>query len=224
MGEKPWSTQFSTIHRCHEICQVGIPFVHNLLTKTPIGLFKSCRGMLDLQLCLLHLGALQFKFLEFHSVKQGYSKCSAGARRYRSHATRRRRATPCAAAGDPRHGPDTNVEAPWAPRGKRRGIGRRSHRHPSPLPLCRARTGQPRRSSPLAQRRRRLTPPVHAAMSCPYRERVDDLTLCEPPFLSPPIKRPRLASCVSRLHRSPSPHRPPLALPKGNSLFQVLLP
>jgi hypothetical protein len=49
-GVKPWSTQNDTIHRRHENCQVGMPFVHNMLIKTPIGLFKSCRGSADLQL------------------------------------------------------------------------------------------------------------------------------------------------------------------------------
>jgi hypothetical protein len=146
MGEKPWSTQFITIHWRHEIGQVGMPFVHNLLIKTPIGLFKSCRGMLDLQLCLLHLGVLQFKFLEFHSVKQAYLKCFAGARRSRSQVTRRRRATPCAVAKDLCRGPATNVEAPWAPRSKCRGIGWRSHHHSGPLPLRHA----PRAHGPTA--------------------------------------------------------------------------
>jgi hypothetical protein len=107
----------------------------NRLIKTPVSLYKSYREMLDLQLCFLHLGALQFKFVEFHSVKQGHLKCFVGARRSRSHAARRRRATPYAVIGDPRRRPDTNVEAPQAPRSKCRGIGRRSHRHFGPLPL-----------------------------------------------------------------------------------------
>jgi hypothetical protein len=63
-GEKPWSMQFITIHRRHGNCQVGMPFVHNLLIKPPIGLFKSCRGSTDLQLLYSNLGALQFNFLE----------------------------------------------------------------------------------------------------------------------------------------------------------------
>jgi hypothetical protein len=43
-GVKPWSTQHSTIHRHHENCQVGMPFVHNLLAKTSKCLRKSCGG------------------------------------------------------------------------------------------------------------------------------------------------------------------------------------
>jgi hypothetical protein len=34
-GEKPWSTQLITIHRRHENFQVGMPFVHNMLIRTP---------------------------------------------------------------------------------------------------------------------------------------------------------------------------------------------
>jgi hypothetical protein len=66
MGEKPWSMLHITIHQGHEICQVGMPFVHNLLIKTPICLLKSCRGSADLQLLYSNLGALQFNFLELH--------------------------------------------------------------------------------------------------------------------------------------------------------------
>jgi hypothetical protein len=66
-GEKPWSMQFITIHQRHGI---GMPFVHNLLIKTPIGLFKSCRGSIDLQLCYSHLGALMLQNLELNPVKQ----------------------------------------------------------------------------------------------------------------------------------------------------------
>jgi hypothetical protein len=48
--------------------------------------------------------------------------------------------------------------------------------------MRRARLGQaePTVSSP-TQRRRRRTPRTHAAMSCPCRGRVDEVTLREPP-------------------------------------------
>jgi hypothetical protein len=71
MGEKLWSTLARTIHRCHENCQVGMPFVHNLLIKPPIGLFKSCRGSADLELSYSHLGALLLRNLEINLVKPG---------------------------------------------------------------------------------------------------------------------------------------------------------
>jgi hypothetical protein len=33
--------------------QVGLQFVRNPLLQTPLSLYKSCRGLKDLQLCLL---------------------------------------------------------------------------------------------------------------------------------------------------------------------------
>jgi hypothetical protein len=69
MGEKRWSMQFSTIHQRYENCQVGMPFVPNLLIKTPNGLFKSCIGSTDLQLSYSHLGAIMLQNLEFNSVR-----------------------------------------------------------------------------------------------------------------------------------------------------------
>jgi hypothetical protein len=44
-------------------------FVQNLLAKTPKCLWKSCRGVLDLQLCYLSQGALQLKKSEKNSFK-----------------------------------------------------------------------------------------------------------------------------------------------------------
>jgi hypothetical protein len=44
MGEKSWSIPSAIIHRRLEKCQVGKPFMQNLLIKTPISLCKSCRG------------------------------------------------------------------------------------------------------------------------------------------------------------------------------------
>jgi hypothetical protein len=101
MGEKPWSTQFNTIHWRHEICQVGMPFVHNLLIKTPIGLFKSCRGMLGLQLCLLHLGRFSSKFWSYNRSNRATWNSFAWTRRPRAPAAWHRRATPRAPAVGP---------------------------------------------------------------------------------------------------------------------------
>jgi hypothetical protein len=173
-----------TIHQGRENCKVALQFMPNRLVKTPVSLYKSCRGMLDLQLCLLHLGALQFKFLLFHSVKQGYLKCFAGARRSPSHAARRQRATPCAAAGDPRRGLGTNVEVPRAPRSKHRGIGRRSHCHSDRLPLRHALrvhgpttltiAARPTASPPYSARARRHAVPhtVNVPMTGPCANRL----------------------------------------------------
>jgi hypothetical protein len=49
---------------------VGMTFLQNLLRKTLDGLYKSCRGYLDLQLSYLSLWALLFNFLEFRAFKQ----------------------------------------------------------------------------------------------------------------------------------------------------------
>jgi hypothetical protein len=43
--------------------------MQNQLIKTPVSLYKSCRGMLDLQLCLLHQGVVQLEIFENNSVK-----------------------------------------------------------------------------------------------------------------------------------------------------------
>jgi hypothetical protein len=40
-------------------------------TETYVGLRKCCREISDLQLCLLALSALQFKFLEKVAVEHG---------------------------------------------------------------------------------------------------------------------------------------------------------
>jgi hypothetical protein len=74
MGKKCRSTPQVTIHRCPEICHLGMHSVHKWVRKRPYTLCKSCSGILNLQLSYLHLGALQFNFLELHSVKQGYLK------------------------------------------------------------------------------------------------------------------------------------------------------
>jgi hypothetical protein len=71
---------------CH-LCIIG-------WENPPYALCRSCRGMLDLQLSYSNLGALQFKFLEFQLVKQGYIEL------FRKNSTplkppaRRRHATP----------------------------------------------------------------------------------------------------------------------------------
>jgi hypothetical protein len=81
MREKAWSTLAVTVHRRPENSQVGMQFVHNRLRKRPYALCESCRGMLDLQLSYSNFCALQFNFLEFWSVKQGYVKWCSGASR-----------------------------------------------------------------------------------------------------------------------------------------------
>jgi hypothetical protein len=69
MGEKLKSTLEVTIHRRPENSQLGIQFVQKWLRKGPYALCESDRGLGDLQLCLLHLGALQLKFFEIQLVK-----------------------------------------------------------------------------------------------------------------------------------------------------------
>jgi hypothetical protein len=64
MRVKAWSTPRVTIHRCPEICHLGMQFVHNWFRKRPYALCKSCRGMLDLQLSYSNFCALEFKFLD----------------------------------------------------------------------------------------------------------------------------------------------------------------
>jgi hypothetical protein len=71
-GVKSWSTPSATIHRCQERSHLGKQFVQNLLIKTYISLFKSCRGSADLQLFYSHLGALILRNLEIKSVKLAY--------------------------------------------------------------------------------------------------------------------------------------------------------
>jgi hypothetical protein len=44
-------------------------FLLKTLTKTNVGLCESCRGVIDLQLCYLHVSALLFKLLENRAVK-----------------------------------------------------------------------------------------------------------------------------------------------------------
>jgi hypothetical protein len=58
MREKAWSTPRVTIHQRPEICHLGMHFVHKRVRKRSYALCKSCRGILDLQLFYLHLGAL----------------------------------------------------------------------------------------------------------------------------------------------------------------------
>jgi hypothetical protein len=77
--EKAWSTPRVTIHRRPEIFHLGMQFVHKRLRKRPYALCGSCRGILDLQLFYSNFCALQFNFLEFWSVKQGYVKWYSGA-------------------------------------------------------------------------------------------------------------------------------------------------
>jgi hypothetical protein len=92
--EKAWSTPRVTIHRCLEICHLGMQFVHKRLRKRSYALSKSCRGMLDLQLSYSNFCALQLNFLEFWSVKQGCVKWYSGAWRSLPLAARRRARPP----------------------------------------------------------------------------------------------------------------------------------
>jgi hypothetical protein len=92
MREKVWSTPRVTIHRRPEICQLGMPFVHNWLRKRPYTLCRSCRGIGDLQLCYSLLGSLLLKNLEQNAVEQGQVGCfKSAAPRVRAHARRRAR-------------------------------------------------------------------------------------------------------------------------------------
>jgi hypothetical protein len=43
-GVKRWSLSSVTIHQRHEKCQVGKPFMQNMLLKTPMSLCRSFRG------------------------------------------------------------------------------------------------------------------------------------------------------------------------------------
>jgi hypothetical protein len=77
MGEKAWSTPLGTIHWRRAKFKVCTQFRQNRLIKTPVNLYKSCRWMLDLQLCLLHQGALQLEIFENNSVKGARPNCFA---------------------------------------------------------------------------------------------------------------------------------------------------
>jgi hypothetical protein len=108
---KTRSTADFTIHQCHEKPRLCSTFLLEPLIKTPIGLFKSCRGTRDLQLCYLPGTALLFKFLEFRPFKQGQSKCSG---RRRAH--QRSRAPCCPTCADVWR---PGYHGVWAPRGSR---------------------------------------------------------------------------------------------------------
>jgi hypothetical protein len=108
---KTRSTADFTIHQCHEKPRLCSTFLLEPLIKTPVGLFKSCRGTRDLQLCYLPGTALLFKFLEFRPFKQGQSKCS-GQRR----AHQRSRAPRCPTCADVWR---PGYHGVWAPRGSR---------------------------------------------------------------------------------------------------------
>jgi hypothetical protein len=47
------------------------------LIKTPVGLWESCRGVVDLQLCYSHFGALLLNFLEILAVKSALTEPQA---------------------------------------------------------------------------------------------------------------------------------------------------
>jgi hypothetical protein len=132
MREKAWSTLLDTVHWRPGNSHLGIQIVHNWLRKSPYALCESCRGSRDLQLCYSLLGPLLFNFLEFWSVKQGHlEKKFSGTRRSRPPRDVERQAVRCRRRF-PHRGPGTDTEAPRAPRGLRRAIGRRVRRPSSP--------------------------------------------------------------------------------------------
>jgi hypothetical protein len=154
-----------------------MPYVHNWLRKPPYALCRSCRGMLDLQLSYSNLSALQFKFLEFQMVKQGYMEL------FRKNSTplkppaRRRRATPCHVrpSWDPL---GLDAEAPLRP-----SVPQPPHRRPH------AQYPSPRAAHPrvvqnrLAQLRRHVT---------------------TPPTALPPYLAPRTPPCCAHVASWPS--------------------
>jgi hypothetical protein len=171
MGEKCRSTPRVTIHQCPEICHLGMHFVHKWVRKRPYTLCKSCRGILDLQLSNLHLGALQFNFLELHSVKQGYLK---NFRRHWALLNAPAAPTPRAARAVVPLGPDAEARLPRGEPGAAFHTTSRPrsslHRLPDPFPLRQA----PSRADPGC--RPMASPPyiLHSAtaLPCPYRGRV----------------------------------------------------
>jgi hypothetical protein len=70
MCEKFKSTPQVTIHRRPENSQLGMRFVNSWLRKTLYGFCRSCRGLIDLQLCYSPLGPLLFKNLEICAVER----------------------------------------------------------------------------------------------------------------------------------------------------------
>jgi hypothetical protein len=64
----------TTIHQSGGNPQVALQVMPNRLLKTPISLYKSCRGMLDLQLSYLSLRAVRLRNFEKLCVKQGNLK------------------------------------------------------------------------------------------------------------------------------------------------------
>jgi hypothetical protein len=74
MREKAWLTPRVTIHQRPEICQLGMQFVHKWLRKRPYALYKSCRGLQDLQLSSSYLGALLFQNFEKNSFENRQTK------------------------------------------------------------------------------------------------------------------------------------------------------
>jgi hypothetical protein len=163
---KPWSTQHDTIHRCHEKCQVGMPFVHNLLAKTPKCLCKSCRRPADLQLLYSHLGALMLRNFEKTRLKNVKTKHSTihqsstlqSAARRTWHVCRRREPVPWA---QHRHrGPHgCHTADAWESGGAPTAIPALS-----PCVTRHARMGRPHRPSLLTQWHRRRTH-AHVATS-----------------------------------------------------------
>jgi hypothetical protein len=93
MREKAWSTLLVTIHRRPENLHVGMPLMQRWLSKTPYTLCRSCRGVLDPQICYLPHGALQLKKFEKISIKVGQSE-RFFLLAFHSAPSRRRRASP----------------------------------------------------------------------------------------------------------------------------------
>jgi hypothetical protein len=100
MGETLRSTLKATVLGCQENPQVVQQFMLNLLTKTYISLCKSCRGMLDLQLCYSSCVAGWLRKLEKVVLKKAKPNSYHGvraprARRHAASARRRTHAHPC---------------------------------------------------------------------------------------------------------------------------------
>jgi hypothetical protein len=142
---------------------VCMQFMQNRLIKTSISLYKSRRGVRDLQLCFLPQGALQLEIFENNSVKvceaELLGTLGAPERVSRAGVARRPRRGP---AGPARRGQPTSA-GPCA-------VGPTTpHRHPGPVSLPHvSRAHWPRRADHAA---RPLTsssyPAVRAALPSP---------------------------------------------------------
>jgi hypothetical protein len=58
-----------TIHQSREFLHLSMRIVQKWVSKIPYTLYKSCRGVQDLQLSYTLFGALMLQNLELNSVK-----------------------------------------------------------------------------------------------------------------------------------------------------------